>query len=500
MKNKPKPHVKLFVVDSGTYYIYDVGSNQILNVDKIIYEFVQQWQNSDYLSAIQSIGAHYPNEIVASSLKEVDICMRQMHVLNKKKIYRLTNPEGMTSLSENLTNKVGHLILELTQSCNLRCEYCKHCGTYPMERTHRNIDMSQTIAFGAIDFARNHSTHFEGKNLSVGFYGGEPLLRFELLKKTVDYAKSILDKEVHFSITTNGTIMNDQILDFLISEKMSVQISLDGPQNIHDRYRKTINLQGSHSEIISNLRKILERDEKYYHNYIGFNIVFSPPFLLEQVRQYYQHEPLVRQQQFAFSTVDPYDTSFYNRFDQTQVWQEYNSAIDRIGEDFITMSTESPPHFDNFAWQYFCTILHRIHRRPIASMPNELYPNGICTPGLQRLYIDATGAFYPCERCTHYKIGDLGKGFDLKAIEVLVNEYLEISSECLSCWAVRLCSSCYVSAFRGDRLDSQKKHRNCENFRASMELFLKIYCRMMALSASSCDELFTGQMTDQNYF
>ena len=116
------------------------------------------------------------------------------------------------------------LTLEINQKCNLRCNYC-----YLQEKNGE--EMSEEVLFSAIDFGIKNAVNHNDKKLDIDFIGGEPLINFELIKKAVDYAKLKAlnyNIEVSFMITTNGLLLNKEIVDFFISESFNLKISIDG--------------------------------------------------------------------------------------------------------------------------------------------------------------------------------------------------------------------------------------------------------------------------------
>ena len=153
---------------------------------------------------------------------------------------------------------MGNVILQVTQNCNLRCEYCVYSGSY-INRVHTNKRMSFETAVKTIDFLAAHSLNCN--EVSIGFYGGEPLLEIELIKKAVSYAKEVFgEKKVNFNMTTNATLLNMDIADFLVQNDFNITISLDGPRNIHNKNRIFANSnKGTFDLIMENIALIREK-------------------------------------------------------------------------------------------------------------------------------------------------------------------------------------------------------------------------------------------------
>ena len=154
-----------------------------------------------------------------------------------------------------MDNDLSQLILQVTQQCNLRCAYCAYSGIYEGHRVHQNKRMSFELAKRGIDFFIKHSR--EKDSIDIGFYGGEPLLEFDLLKKCTEYARGLVEgKELTFGLTTNGTLLKDEIAEYLVENDFRIGISLDGPKREHDINRRFANGKGSFDTIIQNVKRL----------------------------------------------------------------------------------------------------------------------------------------------------------------------------------------------------------------------------------------------------
>lgn len=174
--------------------------------------------------------------------------------------YEGLNNELSIEEIKDLTYKssLSQLILIVTENCNLRCEYCIYSDKYPKDIKYSDLKMDFDTAKLAIDeYFRLHSKREEyglNKTPNISFYGGEPLLNFELIKQCVEYIKKI-DSSTIFYITTNGTIMTDEITKFLSENNFIVTFSLDGNKENHDRNRIVINKIGTFDVIYKNIKK-----------------------------------------------------------------------------------------------------------------------------------------------------------------------------------------------------------------------------------------------------
>lgn len=155
----------------------------------------------------------------------------------------------------------GHcrqIVLELTEACNLRCEYCIYSEHHRNFRGYSGKCMTFETAKKSIDLILNG---YKDEEFALSFYGGEPLMNFPLLKKCIEYAKKAYpDVKMSFSFTTNLTLLTQEMLDFFISlENIEIMCSLDGPQDIHDKYRLDTNGKGTYDKAIQNFKLLLEK-------------------------------------------------------------------------------------------------------------------------------------------------------------------------------------------------------------------------------------------------
>lgn len=254
-----KPNIHIFV-EHKKYYLYDVNINAVVTIPYELYEFFSLWGKED------------EKEITADIEEDISFLMEQGFLTEKKKISSIKHYETDT-LKDLYMYNMGNVILQVTQNCNLRCEYCVYSGSY-INRVHTNKRMSFETAVKTIDFLAAHSLNCN--EVSIGFYGGEPLLEIELIKKAVSYAKEVFgEKKVNFNMTTNATLLNMDIADFLVQNDFNITISLDGPRNIHNKNRIFANSnKGTFDLIMENIALIREK-YPFFDKKISFNAVID---------------------------------------------------------------------------------------------------------------------------------------------------------------------------------------------------------------------------------
>lgn len=223
-----KPFIHLFKTTKGRY-CYDVNKDEIIQLPDIVYAYLAgEAEKTDYVKTYMER-------------------LYERGYLKSKRVMTTKHP-ATDYLPYYYNTKLNFLILQVTQNCNLRCEYCVYSGNY-RTRSHDNKRMSFDLAQKGIDFLYQHSR--DSTRIIIGFYGGEPLLEFDLIKKCVFYIEKLFyGKKVIFTITTNATLLKESVVEFLVEKNFNLIISLDGPKEIHDKSRRFSNSKKSSYEAL----------------------------------------------------------------------------------------------------------------------------------------------------------------------------------------------------------------------------------------------------------
>jgi len=463
----------------GNLYAYDVNTNHILRVAKPIWLRLRAEASS--LRAYADSGDPEAIDTV-QTIQD----LREKHGVFPVNLplRRLEFPVTMDDVVKQLSTELQHIVLNVTEQCNFRCLYCKYGGSYVQDRVHSNRQMEWDIARNAIDFflARNESAACA----RFGFYGGEPLIAFPLMRRIVDYTRSRTPNRPSFSVTTNGSLLTAERIKFLVRNDFSLIISLDGPEEIHDRYRKTARNDPTFSRVLKKIELIRAIDNDYYSRRVGFSVVLCPPYDLRAIIDFFADESIFTHGPIMFSHVDPFDTIFLDRFDKNLIVKAHRRQVAELREEFLYSLCDASAvnGFDRrlkVLRDLFAKRYARLHYRTIFPLGESCYPNGICTPGLRRLFVTVDGRLGLCEKMEErWIIGDIFNGFYRDAIENLINSYVRISTElCTKCWAVRICDSCYLHAVKNKELSIQRKREFCRIRKRDFAEALIEYCRVM---------------------
>jgi len=402
-------------------------------------------------------------------------------------------------VKDALEHDMRHLILNVTDNCNMRCKYCTFGDNYPYAKSYADTMMSFSIMKMGMDYFFQHAKN--SQKVYISFYGGEPLLNFDLVKRGTEYALELSKKhkkKVQFRITTNFTLVTSEILRFLIQNNFYITVSLNGPKEVHDRERVFKNGQGTFDTIMRNLRLLKRISADYFSKHVSYNVVVTPPFELLKLRDFFNHFPYRTEQLLNISLPNSHDTVYY-RCIPNEMLKGYEIQYDKLREDFIAQIKRGK--LDRFSLSLYKTFLYRIHHRSVGRR-DYMYPNGACIPGVNRCYISTDGIYYPCEKVwERLPIGDVKHGIDKRRVCYIYNRFIEIcESQCLDCWANGLCYLCYNRAleFKNGRniLSMEKKAQYCDKVKDTLKKTLILYTDIMEATCGNFFNTFRLSSTD----
>lgn len=430
--NKDIPLITLLNCKSGKY-IYDTNTNTILKVDEKVFECLKEVEKIGFYKYIEK--SNEDNKVINTIIR-----MHKEGFLCSSNIEKLSHPVS-NFIYDYLENGVNGLILQVTQNCNLKCRYCSFaCDETILNRDHSEKIMSWEIAKGALDFLHKHSKNT--KLLSIGFYGGEPLIETNLIEKCIEYTKKIFfDKVLTFNITTNGTIMNSKILKLLKDNNVNLLVSLDGPKEIHNINRRYfINGKGSFEKVYENLMFIKNNDYEYFKT-IKFNSVIElDNDKVRDVVDFFTLDDVTKDNEYQLTLVS--DNFININYSETK---EFLCAKETyIFKNLINYLSGKSFSYDFNYLDNLKSLAQAISYEK--KLPKEYHNYGSCIPGHLRLHIDVDGLFRPCEKVSEKSnemiIGNLNDGFNYEKIHKQLNYGFTKFLNCKNCWAIRLCQMC----------------------------------------------------------
>ena len=463
---------------SNKKYFYDTGTGKVLECTEAVFEILKTLFKEDSFDAV--LNMPITQEDMLYALDEIRECVEKEHILQAVPVKEF-NCAHLHALENYINNDLKQVILEVTEKCNLRCAYCIYGSSNDVFRDFGQKDMDFDTAQKAIDYGVAHSP----EKLTVSFYGGEPLLRYDFIQECIAYCQNTYpQKEFHYSMTTNLTLMNEEKAKYFASTpNFVVTCSIDGPKEIHDANRKYPNGNGSFDQAMKGLENIVTALGSEVHDRLKFSMVTTPPYTAEKfdaIQNFFDslnwlpHDvaKMVSYVQYGRKKDEKVTDLKENReaveIDPRGVWTEQ-----RI-KNFNSMEKSSL-----FMRQSVQDSLIRIHKRRLFDFPVENYPfNGCCIPASRRIYVTVDGRFQICEKMgLSPDIGNVDTGVDISKIKKhYVEDYMRESVKyCNDCWAVNLCGLCYTECYDEKGILIEGKIPACNTQRFYRENGLSLY-------------------------
>lgn len=354
-----------------------------------------------------------------------------------------------------------NITLFLTEKCNLKCIYC-------YEGIEEKQDLSFETAKKAIDTL---ITNTQSKKISITFFGGEPLLKFDLLKKITEYAKQQCeqaDKKVHFSMTTNATILSPEIMDFLKEHKITGLLSIDGGEETQNKNRPLVNSNNSFNKIKPNIQDFI--DSKQYSVRATVNQNNAD---LKKTFEELSEMGFGNKVHFTMGAYDGKDT-LYTEKGITR----YRAELEKLAKYYFDKRIETRdsddvktlPNIGNFHTAVFKGLYHVLTREETVK---EVHLSCGILRGFTAL--DAEGGHYLCHRFVgvdEFKVGDVDNGFDMEKITAIKdNIKTHLTTRCMDCWAFHFCNGgCYYETYFDETYKQQSDDKNLLSCRLSKAL------------------------------
>lgn len=394
------------------------------------------------------------------------------------------------------------LILVVTEDCNLRCKYCVYSDCYPEVKSYSSKRMNFETAKKAIDYymylhRRRQQAGFK-KSPMIGFYGGEPLLEFKLIEQVIEHCNAN-GFEPDYYLTTNGTVMNRQIIDFIIDHpEITLTVSLDGDKNEHDRKRVFSNNQGTFDQIMRNLAELQkEKKRRGIEQLINFNCCYDSFTDMCRVVDFFEKKKdLFSPYYVMFGEINRFDTNYYDYLNKLHARGLLEGHNRKLSETFTKLRNEFHSDLEkgiktSTALNALLVILLFCLNRTKGSMP---ILNNACIP-TSKIAVDPDGEFYLCERINQqHSIGNVHTKIDFEKTNLLVSAFLDVRAEnCANCNISRLCEVCYVHFSKNDRIEFNDQF--CSERRKSITHILSSLYSILEVNPNAFDGL-----TDLNVF
>ena len=443
---------------NGYNIVLDTCSGSVHTVDEVAYDIIAMYKTNtadEIVSAMLEKYGHMPDV----TKEEILLCIEDIKALEESgKLFSEDVYENLAYDYKNNSKVIKALCLHVAHTCNLNCSYCfASQGKYQGERALMSFEVGKQ----AFDFLiANSGTR---KNLEVDFFGGEPLMNWDVVKQLVAYARSIEkehNKNFRFTLTTNGLLIDDEIIDFLNKEMSNVVLSLDGRQEVHDHFRKNYAGKGSYEDIVPKFKRLVEKrgGKDYYmrgtftHNNVDFtNDIFH---MADLGFTELSMEPVV---------CPPDDPYALTKEDLPKLFEQYEI----LANEMIKRKKEGRP----FTFYHYMLDLKNgpcIYKRITG-----------CGSGTEYMAVTPWGELFPCHQFVgdpKYSLGNIWDGIKNTAAQDefrACNAYAK--PECKDCWAKMYCSGgCAANAYHATGHVNGVYEYGCELFKKRMECAIMI--------------------------
>ena len=398
--------------NNGYDIVLDVNSGAIHVVDDVTYDVIALYEGHTREEIVNSLRERYPETEVEEALDEV-----QMLVDNEELFTKDTYENYIMDFKKRPT-VVKALCLHIAHDCNLACQYCfAEEGEYHGRRALMSFEVGKK----ALDFLIANSG--KRRNLEVDFFGGEPLMNWQVVKDLVAYGREqekLHDKKFRFTLTTNGVLLNDEVMEFCNREMGNVVLSIDGRKEVHDKMRPFRKGAGSYDLIVPKFQQFAEsrHQDKYYvrGTFTHYNLDFSEDVLhladlgFKQISV----EPVV---------AEPKEPYAIREEDLPKLFEEY----DKLAVEMIRRHKSG----EDFNFFHFMIDLE--------GGPCVAKRLSGCGSGTEYLAVTPWGDFYPCHQFVgneKFLLGNVDEG--------ILNTDIRDEFKCCNVYAKEKCRKCFA--------------------------------------------------------
>lgn len=398
--------------NNGYNIVLDVNSGAIHVVDDICYDVVAMYETHTRDEIVEALAPNYEREEIEEAIHEIQV------LADGGELFTEDTYEGYITDFKKRPTVVKALCLHLAHDCNLACRYCfAEEGEYHGRRALMSFEVGKK----ALDFLIANSG--SRRNLEVDFFGGEPLMNWQVVKDLVAYGREqekIHDKNFRFTLTTNGVLLDDEVMEFCNREMANVVLSIDGRKEVHDRMRPFRKGAGSYDLIVPKFQKFAEsrNQDKYYvrGTFTHYNLDFSEDVLhladlgFKQISV----EPVV---------AAPSEDYAIREEDLPQLFEEY----DRLAEEMAKR------HKNGKDFNFFHFMIDLEGGPCVAKRLSG------CGSGTEYLAVTPWGDLYPC----HQFVGN--EAFLLGNVDEGIKEQDTVDEfKCCNVYAKEKCRSCFA--------------------------------------------------------
>lgn len=489
-----------FETGSGGQYLYDSQTSAVMNRNDLMMKAIDLYEKWPIEKVREELYKEY-------ALDEVDGML--LFIVRWEKQYggfycetaataRMTNEMEIFSESDiekHITSGgLFQLVLHLTEDCNLRCKYCTFSDAYDYTRNRTSTMMPVETGIKAMDrffdLVKPYARKLLGRSVAVTFYGGEPLLNFTTLKQLVSYGLANSPLPVSFHISTNGVVMEGEVMDYLVANNFSIAVSLDGNKDNHNRNRIFANSEGSFNRVIANIERFCKKYPTYKK--IFFLCTFDVGTDVEANVEFFERNNNLPFVGFVNMVAD-INTKYYEQFSQED-WVQHQEQDARLLKKYMTLKKkgERIPDYLRVYWEQ--RMVNVIIRNRVLDTRSKMLPyTASCVPGM-KMSVRVDGTLDMCERVNQtLSIGNVEKGIDLTAIEKIIRLYnSNVAKECSDCVIKKGCLICFANCNANQSFDVSSD--SCERMLELFRLNLRIMYSILEEQPCAYDEYDINQL------
>lgn len=414
-------------IQDGDYYLIDVNSGSVHIIDELIYNMVGEDELLDKEDVINNLKDKWSKEEIEEAYEEL-IDLVKEEVLYSKDLY-----EEIAMAGDESESYIKALCLNVIHDCNLRCKYCfADEGEYKGCRK----PMSAEVGKRAIDYVLENSGNI--KNIEVDLFGGEPLMVFDTIKEIVDYAKEkdkLYNKNIRFTMTTNATLLNDEIIDYIDKNMGNIILSIDGRKEVNDNVRIRVDGLGCYDRILPNIKKMVDRRDPSKQYYARGTFTRENTDFFEDVMA-------LANEGFSEISIEPvvlpdsHNLSIRSE-DLPKIYEQY----DMLYKEMLRRAENNDNPFKFYHFNIDLNGGPCVYKR-IAG----------CGAGHEYVAITPDGDIYPCHQFVgneEFLLGNINSGIKNKNLSKdFKNAHIYNKPKCKECWARFYCSGgCQANNF-----------------------------------------------------
>ena len=438
---------------NGYNIVLDTCSGSVHTVDEVAYDIISMYKTESEDAIVKAILEKYSHlpDVTEGEVRE---CLDDIRALEESgKLFSVDGYEGLAKTYKNNSKVIKALCLHVAHTCNLNCNYCfASQGKYQGDRALMSFEVGKR----AFDFLIENSG--SRRNLEVDFFGGEPLMNWDVVKQLVAYARSIekeKGKNFRFTLTTNGILVDDEVIDFCNREMSNVVLSLDGRKEVNDHFRRDYAGKGSYDTIVPKFQKFVKaREGKNYYvrgTFTHNNVDFT--------------EDLFHMADLGFTELSmepvvcpPDDPYALTEEDLPRLFEQYEI----LAKEMIKRKKEGR----GFTFYHYMLDLKHgpcIYKRITG-----------CGSGTEYMAVTPWGELFPCHQFvgdSKYSLGNIWDGVTNTAVQ---DEFRSCNAyareECKDCWARLYCSGgCAANAYHATGSIGGIYRYGCELFKKRIE-------------------------------